>query len=109
MEALLGQRPRRHAGVSKFPRVRRDLAVVLAADIAAETVERIVRESVGDILVEFRLFDVYHGKGIDSNEKSLAVGLTLQHPSRTLTDVEVNQYVDDTLASLAREVGARLR
>ncbi|MCZ6889100.1 MAG: phenylalanine--tRNA ligase subunit beta [Gammaproteobacteria bacterium] len=109
VEALLGQRQRRHAGVSKFPRVRRDLAVVLAADIAAETVERIVRESLGDILVEFRLFDVYHGKGIDSNEKSLAVGLTLQHPSRTLTDVEVNQYVDDTLASLEREVGAHLR
>jgi phenylalanyl-tRNA synthetase beta chain len=59
--------------------------------------------------VDFRLFDVYQGKGIDSNEKSLGVGLTLQDASATLTDEDIGNYTGKAIDALARGVGARLR
>ena len=72
-------------------------------------VENILRDSLGAVLVDFRLFDLYEGKGIDSNEKSLGVGLTLQDPSATLTDEDINNYIGKALAALADGVGGRLR
>jgi len=66
-------------------------------------------ETLGSVLTDFRVFDVYHGKGIDSNEKSLAVGLTLQDPSATLTEDQIAGYTKDVLAALQRDVSARLR
>jgi phenylalanyl-tRNA synthetase beta chain len=106
--ALVNQ-PRRHTGISKFPSVRRDLALVVARDVSATQVESAVRKVLGDILVEFRLFDVYEGKGIDSNEKSLGLGLTLQSQSATLTEEEIGRFEQAVVAALRDEVGGRLR
>ena len=61
------------------------------------------------MLVDLRLFDVYQGKGIDSTEKSLGVGLTLQKPSATLTEEEIGQFVQTAVTALVAETGARLR
>ena len=52
---------------------------------------------------------MYQGKGIDSTEKSLGVGLTLQKPSATLTEEEIGQYMDAAIKALIAESGARLR
>lgn len=109
LEALLGRRPRRNAGVSRFPSVRRDLALLVRRDVPASRVEEVARKTLGERLRNFRLFDVYVGEGIDSNEKSLAVGLTFQDPSRTLEDREVSGEVDRVVAAMASELGARLR
>jgi phenylalanyl-tRNA synthetase beta chain len=106
---LLKQAHRRHRGISRYPAVRRDLAVVVADEVPAAAVESVVRDALGEILVDFRLFDVYQGKGIDSNEKSLAVGLTLQDPSATLTDDQIGRYIQGVVAALEDAVGARLR
>ena len=106
---LTQRRERSHRAISVFPSVRRDLALVVDAAIPAAALESAVRKILGEVLVEFRLFDVYHGKGIDSNAKSLGLGLTLQHASRTLTEADINQYMEDTVASLEREFGAHLR
>jgi phenylalanyl-tRNA synthetase beta chain len=108
-ESALARPPRRHAGVSKFPSVRRDLAIVVPDGVAAQDVERVVRESLDDILVEFTLFDVYQGKGIDSNEKSLAIGLTLQSQTATLTEEEIGEHAQIALKALEGRFGARLR
>ncbi len=108
-DVALARRLRVHRGVSRYPSVRRDLAVVVGRDVPAAAVEAVVRETLGDVLVDFRLFDVYQGKGIDSAEKSLAVGLTLQHASATLTDDQIGRYTQDVVAALERAVGARLR
>jgi phenylalanyl-tRNA synthetase beta chain len=89
--------------------VRRDLALVVGLEVPAGAIESVVRETLGDILVDFRLFDVYQGKGIDSNEKSLAVGLTLQDASATLTDDQIGRYTQRVVAALQEAVGARLR
>ncbi|MCY3838945.1 MAG: phenylalanine--tRNA ligase subunit beta [Gammaproteobacteria bacterium] len=108
-DAVLARRRRRHGFVSRQPSVRRDLAVVVDREISAASIESIVRARLGKILAEFTFFDVYWGEGIDSNKKSVAIGLTFQHPSRTLTDTEIARHLDDTLLDLTRRLGVRLR
>jgi phenylalanyl-tRNA synthetase beta chain len=109
LEAVLERPARRQAELSRFPSVRRDLALVVADGVRAGDLESTVREVLGRLLVDFRLFDVYRGKGIDSTEKSVALGLTLQNPSATLTDADITGHVHAVLAALADRWGARLR
>jgi phenylalanyl-tRNA synthetase beta chain len=109
VEPLLLKRQRQHNEVSRYPSIRRDLALVVNQAVSSESVEKLIRETIGELLVEFRLFDVYKGKGIDSIDKSLAVGLIFQDPAKTLTDSDVNALVDKAVVALEQEVGARLR
>lgn len=95
--------------LSRFPEVRRDLALLADRELPAESVLACIREAAGDWLTDLRLFDVYHGKGIDPHRKSLAVGLTWQHPSRTLNDDEVNTTTQNILTSLQERFNATLR
>ena len=108
-ETILSRVVPQHRGISRFPSVRRDLALVVDREVPAAAIESTVRETLGPLLVDFTLFDVYQGKGIDSNEKSLAVGLTLQDASATLTEDRIARCTQDVLAALERAVGARLR
>ena len=108
-DAVLARRRRRHGSVSRQPSVRRDLALLVDRGIPAASIEAVVRARLGEILAEFTFFDVYGGEGIDSNKKSVAIGLTFQHPSRTLTDTEIAQHLDDTMRDLTRRLGVRLR
>ena len=107
--AVLERGMRKYQVFSRYPSVRRDLALVVDRQVTAAEIGRVVRETLGSTLTDFRVFDVYHGKGVDSNEKSLAVGLTLQDPSATLTEDQIAGYTNDVLAALQREVSARLR
>ena len=95
--------------LSRFPEVRRDLALLADRDVAASAVMEVIRENAGEWLTDLRLFDVYQGKGIDPHRKSLAVGLTWQHPSRTLNDDEVNTTRQAILTSLEQRLNATLR
>jgi phenylalanyl-tRNA synthetase beta chain len=95
--------------LSRFPEVRRDLALIAHKDVAASAVLGVIRENAGEWLTDLRLFDVYQGKGIDPDRKSLAVGLTWQHPSRTLNDDEVNSTTQNILTSLEQRLNATLR
>ncbi len=112
-ELLLGEltsgRLPRFSELSRFPEVRRDLALLVDRDVPAEVVLSCIREAAGDSLTDLKLFDVYHGKGIDPHRKSLAVGLTWQHPSRTLNDDEVNESTQNILTSLEQRFNATLR
>ncbi|MEC4167312.1 MULTISPECIES: phenylalanine--tRNA ligase subunit beta [unclassified Pseudomonas] len=107
-EVALGKMPKFHE-LSRFPEVRRDLALLADRDVAASVVLDVIRENAGEWLTELRLFDVYQGKGIDPHRKSLAVGLTWQHPSRTLNDDEVNATTQNILTSLEKRLNATLR
>ena len=95
--------------LSRFPEVRRDLALLVDRDTPAEELLSCIRESAGDYLTDLKLFDVYQGKGIDPLRKSLAVGLTWQHPSRTLNDDEVSAATQTILTSLGERFNATLR
>ena len=97
------------APLSKFPEMRRDLALVVEQSTPVADVTALIREKAGDYLTKLNLFDVYQGKGIDPDRKSLALGLTWQHPSRTLTDEEVNESVENVIAHLADRIDAQLR
>jgi phenylalanyl-tRNA synthetase beta chain len=63
----------------------------------------------GDSLCDLKLFDVYHGKDVETKGKSIALGLTFQHSSRTLTDEEINQSIDKVVNRLSKSLGAELR
>lgn len=95
--------------LSKFPETRRDLALIAGRDVASSAVLELIRDNAGEWLTDLRLFDVYQGKGIDPDRKSLAVGLTWQHPSRTLNDDEVNTTLQNILTSLEQRLNTTLR
>ncbi|OCX14025.1 phenylalanine--tRNA ligase subunit beta [Pseudomonas graminis] len=107
-EVAVGRLPKFHE-LSRFPEVRRDLALLADREVSATAVLDVIRENAGEWLTDLRLFDVYQGKGIDPLRKSLAVGLTWQHPSRTLTDDEVNASTQQILTSLEARLNATLR
>ncbi|ARU88925.1 phenylalanine--tRNA ligase subunit beta [Pseudomonas sp. M30-35] len=97
------------AELSRFPEVRRDFALVVDREVPAASLLALIRETAGEWLTDLKLFDVYHGKGIDPHRKSLAVGLTWQHPSRTLNDDEVSTTTQNILTSLEQRFNATLR
>jgi phenylalanyl-tRNA synthetase beta chain len=107
-EVAVGRLPKFHE-LSRFPEVRRDLALLADREVSATAVLDVIRGNAGEWLTDLRLFDVYQGKGIDPLRKSLAVGLTWQHPSRTLTDDEVNASTQQILTSLEERLNATLR
>ncbi|HJR68568.1 MAG TPA: phenylalanine--tRNA ligase subunit beta, partial [Gammaproteobacteria bacterium] len=94
---------------SKFPSIRRDLAIVVGDEVTAEELTRAARIAVGEILREVVVFDVYRGKGVDSRRKSVGLGLILQDASRTLTDGDADQKMHSVMLSLEREFGATIR
>jgi phenylalanyl-tRNA synthetase beta chain len=95
--------------VSKFPEVRRDLAFMVDAATPAQLLIDEAKAVVGDLLCDLKLFDVYHGKDVETKGKSIALGLTFQHSSRTLTDEEINQSIDKVVNRLSESLGAELR
>ncbi|MFV8817163.1 phenylalanine--tRNA ligase subunit beta [Haliea sp. E17] len=95
--------------VSKYPEVRRDLAIVVDKEVAAGNIVANVRASAGTYLRDLTLFDVYEGKGIDPKRKSLAIGLTFCDLSRTLSEEDVNLAVNQVIDSLEKNYNAELR
>lgn len=94
---------------SRFPEVRRDLAILVGKEVPAAALLECIKQSADNTLKHLGLFDVYQGEGIDAGKKSLALCLTFQHPSRTLTDTEINKSVESIVARLAKDQGAELR
>jgi len=94
---------------SKFPSIRRDLAIIVPETTSAQVVLECVQKATGDLLVNLELFDEYRGKGIDYGRKSLALGLTLQDSSRTLNEDEIERVMAQVIAALGSELGATVR
>ena len=94
---------------SKFPSIRRDIAIIVPETTLAQVVVDCVQKVTGRLLVNLELFDEYRGKGIDSGRKSLALGLTLQDSSRTLNDDDVERVMREVLSTLESELGAQPR
>ncbi len=94
---------------SKFPSVRRDLAVVVDEGVPLAVLQENVTVSASGLLSELRIFDVYRGPGVDSGRKSIALGLILQDSSRTLTDDDADTVVATVAARLRDALGATIR
>lgn len=109
MDAITAGRLPRYAELSKFPESRRDLALIVDEKVAFEDLRQGALENAGEYLKNVTLFDVYQGQGIEVGRKSIALGLTWQHPSRTLNDDEINGAVDSVITALKEKFGASLR
>jgi len=95
--------------LSKFPEVRRDLAILINENISAKSIEDCIRSSSSKILQEVQLFDIYTGKGVDKGLKSVAFGLILQDFSRTLTDQDIDSEIESVVHALKQNFAATLR
>ena len=94
---------------SRFPSMRRDLALEVPLDVDYQSVHDCVVECAGALLKNLVIFDVYEGQNLTKGYKSLAIGLILQHVSSNLTDEAIDDLVRDILSQLERRLGARLR
>ncbi len=97
------------AEISKYPVVKRDLALLLDKGILFDQVERIARKSEKKLLKEVSLFDVYEGKNLPEGKKSYAVNFVLQDDEKTLTDKQIDAIMQKIQKALEQEVGAQLR
>jgi phenylalanyl-tRNA synthetase beta chain len=95
--------------LSRFPSIRRDLALVVDLGVEFRQLRACIRRAAPEILQDISLFDVYTGDRVDSGRKSLALGLILQDSSHTLTDEEVDAAIAGIVHSLKTETGAILR
>ena len=95
--------------VSRYPQVRRDIAVIVDETVTLSALRERVTLSGSELLQSMRIFDVYRGGGVEEGRKSVALGLIFQHFSRTLTDADVERAVASITADLRTALGARLR
>ncbi len=95
--------------ISRFPSVRRDLALVVTEDVPFGHLEAEVRIAAGALLKELTIFDVYQGAGLEKGKKSIALGLSLQDTSHTLADAEIDAVISRVVEHLAQQLDARLR
>ena len=95
--------------LSKFPEVNRDMAIVIDENVTSGEILNNVQKSAGEWLVASRIFDVYQGDAITKGKKSIALGLTWQHPSRTLSDDEISNIIGSCVNVLQEQFNANLR
>ncbi len=95
--------------LSRFPAVRRDLAVMVDEALTFNQLRESVIVGLAHLLREIRIFDVYRGKGIENGRKSVALGLILQDKNKTLTDADVDTVMHGIRARLERDLQATFR
>ncbi len=95
--------------VSRYPAIRRDIAIVVAEEVTAEAIVDAVIAVAPGLVRDVRIFDVYRGPGIEAGLKSVALGLILQETSRTLTDADADSVTLAAVKKLKHNFGAELR
>ena len=109
-QSLLLRRPiPAFKSLSKFPQVRRDIAVIVDQQVKANELIARVRNQSPALIRQTIIFDVYQGQGIAAGKKSIAFGLILQDDAETLTDEKVDAVIEGIVADLAKEFNAQLR
>ena len=94
--------------LSKFPQVRRDLAIIVEEKVTATALKQCA-ETQSPLIRQVVIFDVYQGTGIESGKKSVALGLVLQNDVETLTDAKVDGVMTAVMTQLTHEFNAKLR
>ena len=95
--------------LSRFPSVRRDIAILINASIAIDEIQHTIQSAAGELLIQSWLFDVYTGQGIEVGHRSLAFALLWQHPERTLEDTEIKEGMQRVVDALQHTYKATLR
>ena len=94
---------------SKFPQVRRDIAILVDSDISLQTLEATIRAAAGELLTDMWLFDVYQGDKVPAGQRSLAFALIWQDRTQTLSDEAVKTATDKVVQALTEQHAAQLR
>lgn len=95
--------------VSKFPEVKRDLALLIDKSVQFAEIEKIAYDTERKLLKNVALFDVYEGKNLEDGKKSYAVSFTLQDESKTLTDNQIESIMKKMISNLENKLSAKLR
>ena len=95
--------------ISKFPAVKRDLALLLDKKVQFAEIEKIAYETEKKLLKEVSLFDVYEGKNLEAGKKSYAVSFLLQDENQTLNDKMTDKIMSKLVKNLEDKLGAKLR
>jgi len=95
--------------ISRFPSVRRDLALELPENVSYMQVRDCIVSTGGPLLEKVLVFDVYQGSNLKENYKSLAIGLIFNNVSSTLTDEDVDPVIETVVSALEHRLGAKLR
>jgi phenylalanyl-tRNA synthetase beta chain len=107
--AALAAKMPRFEEISRFPRVRRDLAIVVDEKVSLRQLHERVTFAASSLLRDIRVFDVFRGPGIESGRKSVALGLIFQDNSRTLADEDADRLLAAIRADLSATLGAGFR
>lgn len=99
----------KYTEISRFPEVRRDLALLLDKEVTFESIYAIARQSEKSLLKDISLFDVYEGNNLPEGKKSYAVSFMLQDSSKTLTDEQIDKIMGKIRQNLETQAGAQLR
>jgi phenylalanyl-tRNA synthetase beta chain len=108
-DLLLQKQRASFKSLSKFPSVRRDLALLVKEEVNAGEIIGAIEACNEALLQEAVIFDVYRGKGVEEGFKSVALSLVLQNQAQTLTDAEIETVVNQFLTALVEKTGAKLR
>jgi phenylalanyl-tRNA synthetase beta chain len=108
-DILLNKAVSQFKTLSKYPSVTRDLALIVKETVSADDIIASIKSSNEASIQEIVLFDLYRGKGIEDGHKSVAVSITLQNFTQTLTDVEIDAIFNNILQTLAKKIGTKLR
>ena len=95
--------------LSRFPSIRRDIALLISDNINVRDIQQLIEQTGGELLDSTWLFDVYTGQGVEDGKRSLAFALLWQHPSRTLEDAEIKSGMDNIIQVLENTYQATLR
>jgi len=106
---LLNKRIPAFKPLSKYPSVRRDLALIVKENIKADDIINCVQEANEPTLQDIAIFDVYRGKGVEEGYKSIALSLILQNTMQTLTESEIDAILNKLLEQLTNKMSAKLR
>lgn len=108
-EVVLERRVPQFSPLSKFPTVRRDMALLVEETVSAAAITRAIEDCREAAIRDILIFDIYHGQGVAEGYKSVALGLVLQDFSQTLTDTEIDAIFRRVLDTLAAKLNAKLR
>jgi phenylalanyl-tRNA synthetase beta chain len=109
VEPLLATKVPEHGEISRLPSVRRDLAVIVDQNLSAQSLLDAMLSAKIPSVIDIALFDLYRGKGIDSDKKSLAFRVLMQDNQKTLTDQEVDAVMAQLMSLLQQKFNAQVR
>lgn len=98
-----------YSEISKFPAVKRDLALLLDKSVTFAQVEKVARETEKKLLKNVSLFDVYEGKNLEEGKKSYAVSFILQDDTQTLNDKQIDKVMSRLMENFEKQLGAKQR